>query len=97
MKAFLTLVHFLYWLAVGYIPLAIQALEAEVRRILGCPLVGECYVKGWAVLASIQICSVYAALILWPLCLFFVWRLFSQAFLTRRSIGSASPASELQR
>ena len=95
MKAFLTLLHFLYWLAVAYIPLAIRALEAEIRTILGCPSTGECYVKGWGVLASIQICSVYATLILWPLCLFFLWRLFSKAFLTRRCSGLPTTTTEL--
>ncbi|MEX1167278.1 MAG: hypothetical protein WEK74_10500 [Hydrogenophaga sp.] len=97
MKVLITLLHLAYWLAVAYIPIGIRELDGEVRGILGCPPLGECYAKGWNVLISVQLTSAYAALILWPLCLSFVWRLLRKALLPPLPDGSNPRSTEIKR
>ncbi|PPD53917.1 MAG: hypothetical protein CTY10_08130 [Methylotenera sp.] len=72
MKCILSLLKFLWWVGVSYIPIAIHNLEQQLKTNIGCPPVGDCYVKGSEILLEFDMLIIIFALYLWPVCVWFV-------------------------
>lgn len=72
MARMLTIVKLSWWLAVGYIPIALSSLNVEYRKLIGCPKQGDCYVKGSELLLSFDITTIAISFLLWPVCLWFL-------------------------
>jgi hypothetical protein len=65
----------LYWIAVGYIPVAIFQFTQRYEQAIGCPASGECYVTGSEHLLYLEMLEAYAAVFLWPLVVWNLWKL----------------------
>lgn len=72
MKLIASLIKWLWWLGVSYIPIAIHNLERQFMASIGCPLSGDCYVPGSEILIDFDILVIGLALYLWPICIWFL-------------------------
>lgn len=67
MKKLFTLLLLMYWLAVGYLPYALNAFLNSYRKAIGCRPHGDCYVPGSEHLFALEMLLFTSALLLWPL------------------------------
>ena len=74
----------IYWLAVGYIPIAMFRSVREYEVAIGCPAQGDCYVLGSEHILSFDIVFLYAAILLLPLA---AWKIIQSA----KALISATP------
>ena len=72
MKIIFKIIKLLWWLTIGYIPIALHALQVKYRELIGCPEKGDCYVQGSELLLNFDVTIISIALILWPVCLWFL-------------------------
>lgn len=84
-KAF-QLARWLWWLSLATLPIAISSLKQSYRSHIGCPPAGDCYVAGWTLLMEWNILIILAALLMWPVCFYYVV-LAPLSALTRRGKG----------
>jgi hypothetical protein len=67
-----TIIKLLWWLAVGYIPIALNSLNIAYRQLIGCPEKGDCYVQGSELLFSFDVTIITISILLWPVCIWFL-------------------------
>lgn len=71
-KWILIAVRSFWWIAVARLPLSIRDLSASYAEDIGCPPRGDCYVPGSEILLSFDILVMGSAVLLWPVCFWFL-------------------------
>ncbi|MDR7132837.1 hypothetical protein J2X06_001247 [Lysobacter niastensis] len=72
MKVFLSIVKWIWWLGLAYLPLKLWSLERSYMDRIGCPPRGDCYAPGSEILLDWDLLIMGAALLVWPVCLWFL-------------------------
>jgi len=83
LRFFCGVVRVLWWLAAACIPYAQHRFYESYRLAIGCPAQGDCYTRGAEHLLELQLLFVGSALVLWPLC---AWYLLAKPLFDRRSL-----------
>jgi hypothetical protein len=68
----IVLVKTLWWLMVARLPISINQLSASYAKQIGCPASGDCYVPGSELLLSFDVLAMGSAVLLWPVCVWFL-------------------------
>ena len=72
MKYLKNIIKYIWWLSIGYIPIAISSLTSRYREYIGCPEKGDCYIEGSMLLIHFDLTTIFTAFILWPVCLWYL-------------------------
>lgn len=62
----------IWWLAIGYIPVAQFRFIRSYSEAIGCPKQGDCYVPGSEHLLALDVQFLGSAFLLWPTCFWFL-------------------------
>lgn len=62
----------IWWLAIGYIPIAQFRSIRSYSDAIGCPKHGDCYVPGSEHLLALDVQFLASAFLLWPTCFWFL-------------------------
>lgn len=62
----------IWWLAIGYIPVAQFRFIRSYSEAIGCPKQGDCYVLGSEHLLALDVQFIFSAFLLWPTCFWFL-------------------------
>jgi hypothetical protein len=65
-KTFVATIHWLWWLAVGVLPLAWLQVGYKYKESIGCPPTGDCYVPGSEALIYFDTMLMVSVALLWP-------------------------------
>jgi hypothetical protein len=83
MKYFLLVSRITWWLAAAYIPIAQLRFYQGYRLAIACPSNGDCYTPGSEHLLGMELLFIGSAVILWPLCIWYLmlkhWLAFRRA------------------
>jgi hypothetical protein len=85
MKAIWHLIKWLWWLALAFLPRMLWTLERRFMDQIGCPPRGDCYVPGSEILLDWDILIMGSAILIWPVCFWFV--LIAPALALRSRLG----------
>ena len=96
MKLIASVIKWLWWLGLCYMPVALWNLERRFMDSIGCPPSGDCYVPGSEILMDFDILVIGLAFYLWPVCAWFLGgryvfsgvRSFAHNRLTHHSSGT---------
>jgi hypothetical protein len=96
MKLIASVIKWLWWLGLCYMPVALWNLERRFMDSIGCPPSGDCYVPGSEILMDFDILVIGLTFYLWPVCAWFLGgryvfsgvRSFAQSRLTHHSSGT---------
>ena len=69
MKLIVSVIKWLWWLGLSYIPIALHTLERQFMDSIACPPAGDCYVPGSEILLDFDIFVIGLAVYLWPICI----------------------------
>jgi hypothetical protein len=72
MKLISSVIRWLWWLGLCYIPIALWKLERQFMDSIGCPPAGDCYVPGSEILIDFDVLIIGLAFYLWPVCAWFL-------------------------
>jgi hypothetical protein len=71
-KCIFGMIRSLWWLLVAHLPVSIHQLSRSYAKQIGCPSAGDCYVPGSELLLDFDLLVMGSALLLWPVCLWFL-------------------------
>lgn len=87
------IIKILWWLLVARLPVSIHQISATYAKQIGCPPAGDCYVPGSELLLPFDILVMGSALLLWPVCFWFLgggWLIRKFLQYTKKSLTTAS-------
>jgi hypothetical protein len=80
MKTVLFVLGILWCLVAAYLPIATTRINHRLLAEIGCKPVGDCYLPGTSASLELDILAIVMALVIWPVCAWFL----GGRFLVRR-------------